>query len=158
MRVPASPPPTTSPPELAHLWYEVHKEVDELMRHTFPGYQHRIAWVVLRFIQRSPGITVSDLARRMGVAKSHVSKVVERLVAEDLVEKRSDRTDRRLQRLLISPRAAEWLARLSEQAGKSWRRVLAHIPPDEWLDVFRALHLLRSALEKTNQTWGAKRE
>ncbi|QDT52009.1 HTH-type transcriptional repressor NicR [Caulifigura coniformis] len=54
-------------------------------------------WVVLRLLHGSEPVNPSQLAERMGMTRGAVSKLVERLVRKQLVERLASRDDRRFQ-------------------------------------------------------------
>ena len=60
---------------------------------------------MLREIVREPGITVSELARRVALVKSYVSRSVDLLVHRGYVRKEPDPLDQRLIRLYATPAA-----------------------------------------------------
>lgn len=60
-------------------------------------------------------LPLSVLADRIGCVKSNVSQLVDRMVADDLVARRPDRTDRRLVRATVTRRGLAAYARASER-------------------------------------------
>ncbi|MGE5654683.1 MAG: MarR family winged helix-turn-helix transcriptional regulator [Bacillota bacterium] len=58
--------------------------------------------LLIRQVAKSPGITVSALAQRTGIAKSHVSRVIEGFAQQGYVVKTADSADQRLVRLTIT--------------------------------------------------------
>ncbi|MDR7301495.1 MarR family winged helix-turn-helix transcriptional regulator [Haloactinomyces albus] len=55
---------------------------------------------VIKYVQASPGITVSELARHLGMQQSNVSAAVRDLVERGLVARESSPADRRVTRLV----------------------------------------------------------
>src|SRR3982074_3896359 len=56
-------------------------------------------------VVESDGATSGQIARRLGVGLSTVTGIVDRLAEQDLVTRREDPDDRRLPRVLPTPRA-----------------------------------------------------
>jgi DNA-binding MarR family transcriptional regulator len=55
---------------------------------------------VIKQVLAAPGITVTELARHLGMQQSNVSAAVRDLVGRDLVARESNPTDRRVSRLV----------------------------------------------------------
>ncbi len=60
---------------------------------------------VMRQLHRTPGTTVSEMARQTGLAKSHISTTVESLAETGILEKRRDTKDQRLLRIYLTGKA-----------------------------------------------------
>lgn len=81
--------------------------------------------IVLRHVDRFPGIHPSDLAADLGLQPSNTSTAIRSLTRLGLVEKRADGADRRAVRLHLTPRGedvgarvrAEWAALLKPVVG-----------------------------------------
>lgn len=147
---------STPAAELSELWRQVSKEVRELFKESFRELQlPRLSWTILRHIMNDPGMTVSDLARSIDTAKGHVSNLVDHLTKDGLIEKQVDGSDRRLVRLIATPKAEQTIDRFTKQADNTWETLLKEMPDEEWQEVSRALRLLLSALERTNASIGA---
>lgn len=65
----------------------------------------RPQWHVLGGIRRQDGITQSELAGAIAMGKSPLGKVVDKLEAEGLIERRPDPNDRRANRLHLTEKA-----------------------------------------------------
>ncbi len=86
-----------------------------------------MAMFVLRIIQSSPGETVSDLARRAEIAKSHISNTVDLLGTKGFVEKRPDLQDRRLIHLYPTEKAQALGETILAEAHRSLSAVLDEV-------------------------------
>lgn len=85
-------------------------ELAHLMRTRFDqrARQHdmtRAQWVILYKLDRSPGLTQNDLAAMIEVEPITVARLIDRLEAKGLVERRHDPNDRRVWRLHLLPAA-----------------------------------------------------
>lgn len=141
---------SATPVEIAVLWWHVNREMRSLLQRV--GKECELppfSFMLLRHIKEEPGITLSELARRVGAAKSHISTTLEHLVREGYVEKRSDPSDQRIQRLHATEAARRFFARMGDRAQGVWAVVLEEYdgPSDE---VARFLTALLGALERAN--------
>lgn len=139
------------PAEIAHLWHHVNRQMHDLFRTTVQKYDlPSMAYPVLRHIQKEPGITVSQLSRRFGTAKSHISKIADQLMRENFIEKRTDPSDQRILRLYLTPSALRSLKGMGDRATKLWAAVLDELPENESEDLLRFLRKLLEALVQVN--------
>jgi DNA-binding MarR family transcriptional regulator len=97
---------------------------------------------VLRAVEVSPGCTVSDIARFLGLQSSNVSTTVRSLVGRGLLEKRADPDDRRSHRLHQTA-VAECNNRLIDEMWiRGVRNLLDGMSPDEAAQLAEAASLL----------------
>lgn len=131
--------------ELLYFGYShLTRAIDDRLAMQGLGRAHHRA---LYFIARQPGLTVSDLLRLLAITKQSLGRVINDLVARDLVQSTPGRADRR-QKLLSLTKAGlaleaslfedlrEQLARAYGQAGQNavsgfWQVLEGLIPQDE---------------------------
>lgn len=77
--------------------------------------------MILVRLWQSEGLTQSQLAEQMCVEPPTVTKMLQRLEREDLVERRADREDARVSRVFLTKRGRE----LQEPVFSSWAEVEA---------------------------------
>lgn len=137
---------------IADLWRQVNRDLHDRFKQLFRDFDlPPIALIFLREIDREPGVTISELARRSGTVKSHVSKLIEQLVQQGLLEKRPDPTDLRLLRIYMTTAAADQKAGLEQMSRTLWASVLVELPPSQVEQVADGLRLLLKALDQTRQ-------
>ncbi len=69
----------------------------------------RAQWVILVWLERKPGITQNELASLVEVEPITIARLVDRLEARGVVERRLDPRDRRVRRLHLTEAAAPLL-------------------------------------------------
>jgi len=62
----------------------------------------RAQWRVLLWIYRTPGVTQSELADTLEVQKASLGRMLDRLTDKDWIERRADKSDRRIRRVHLS--------------------------------------------------------
>jgi len=72
----------------------------------------RAQWAVLVQLQRHEGVSQSELALALDLAPISLARLIDKLTAAGLVERRDDASDRRIHRLYLTPKAAPKLERL----------------------------------------------
>ena len=73
----------------------------------------RAQWVILARLSRQPGLSQNELATICEVEPITVGRLVDRLEARDMVERRPDPTDRRVKRLHLLPAAEPVLVQIT---------------------------------------------
>ena len=89
----------------------------------------RAQWLVLTRLHRRPGASHSELAEMMEVEKATAGRMIDRLVANGWVERRSEPGDKRVKRVYLTPEAErvhKRIWRVAEEyrrnrAGRSFR-------------------------------------
>ncbi|MCE7029198.1 MarR family winged helix-turn-helix transcriptional regulator [Jiella avicenniae] len=86
----------------------------------YPGQDN-----VLIAIGKSDGITLRDLAEKLAVRPPTVTKTINRLVAQGLVEKRSSETDLRQSRAFLTDEGAALVEKVQKAQKSLERRALS---------------------------------
>jgi MarR family transcriptional regulator, transcriptional regulator for hemolysin len=73
----------------------------------------RAQWIILARLDRQPGMSQNELATICEVEPITVARLVDRLEARGMVERRADPSDRRVRRLHLLPAAAPILAEIT---------------------------------------------
>jgi len=121
----------------------------DLVRHAFSDAALAPpAFSMLRCVTAEPGVTVSDVARRTKMVKSHVSKTVDQLARDGYLEKQPDPSDHRLIRLYATPAGRGRVAETEVLVRRAWDEALANVPEEQLDEVVRGLRTLLKALDR----------
>ena len=105
-------------------------------------------WRVVRFIQNSGPVRISDVARRERSTMATVSTLVNRLVKQGLVNKEKDTSDARQSLLTVTPKGRslcnEWQDRLGEAVAEDF----ASLSLDELTVLAEALPVMRKLVSE----------
>jgi MarR family transcriptional regulator, transcriptional regulator for hemolysin len=85
----------------------------------------RAQWAVLFRLERAQGLKQSELADLLEVQPITLTRLIDRLCDNGLIERRSDPNDRRAKRLFLTPAAKPVMARLGAVTEKMMASVLA---------------------------------
>lgn len=88
-------------------------------------------WVVLRALFDGDGIKPSELAAKIGLTRGAISKLVDRLVAKDLVSVRRDARDGRAQVLTLRPSGRRLVPKLAALADDNDAAAFGHLDPGQ---------------------------
>ena len=97
-------------------------------------------------LAQSAPLGQAELARRLRLEKSTVSRLVGQLVGRDWVRRQPDPGDGRATRLALTPEGERAAARLAEARAVKFQRLIDAIPPAERESVLDALDALTVAL------------
>ena len=93
-------------------------------------------------------LTVSQLAKLLGVGKPTVSILVQQLVERDLVTRTEHATDRRHTIIRLSQKGAEIGAGRRKEREKQWQRWLSQLSDDELSALARGLNAIVAVVKK----------
>ncbi len=85
----------------------------------------RAQWIILSRLQRQPGMSQNEMAAICEVEPITVARLVDRLEARGLVERRSDPADRRIRRLHLLPAAQPILETINAARDTMSERITA---------------------------------
>lgn len=88
----------------------------------------RAQWGLLLRLSRNPGLSQKEVADLLEVEPISVARLVDRMAASGLVERRADEQDRRIWRLHLLPAATDMLAEINKQREILATMVTAEIP------------------------------
>lgn len=141
---------------MADRFEELHTLLRELNRgfHALAHgvWQRRVlpppSLAVLRHVFESPGLTVSEVSRQTGMAKSYVSRTVESLCRSGLLEKASDPADQRLVRIRPTPQARAEFQRMHAAVRDRFAAVISTLPEEKADALLDGLRALQAAVER----------
>src|SRR3954464_7051424 len=113
--------------------------------------QTRAQWAVLLRLERREGLKQSDLAEDLDIQPITLTRLVDRLCDNGLIERRPDPTDRRAKRLYLTPAARPLLDRISEQVEELAETVLAGVDPVDEALMIEHLNAVKENLRRVIQ-------
>ena len=115
----------------------------------------RAQWQVLSRLERSEGLKQAELAEMLDLQPITLTRLVDRLCANGLVERRADPDDRRAKRLFLTEEARPLMDRLAVFGEEIMGEVLAGIDAGEVKLLLgklgRAKENLREAIQKSSE-------
>ena len=110
--------------------------------------QTRAQWAVLLRLERREGLKQSDLAEDLDIQPITLTRLVDRLCDNGLIERRADPNDRRAKRLYLTPAARPLLDRIESQVEELAEKVLAGVDPAAVAVMLAQLGLARENLRQ----------
>ena len=112
----------------------------------------RAQWGILLWLERQPGISQKELAELLEVEPISVARLVDRLEARAMVERRPDPRDRRIWRLHLCPAAHPALREIHRHRATMARRLTSGIDPATLEAMTEALILMKTTLSHEPRT------
>ncbi|TQV81287.1 MarR family transcriptional regulator [Exilibacterium tricleocarpae] len=97
--------------------------------------QHDVTWpqwMVLNVLYHRLATTPAQVAANIGIDRSAITRLVDRLEKKGLVQRQHDGLDRRSIRLLLTERGSRLIHTLNDSANAHQRRFLEHLPSTEY--------------------------
>lgn len=107
----------------------------------------RAQWLILFRLRGRPGLTQRELAVLLEVEPISVGRLVDRLAARGLVERRADPADRRVWRLHLAPAAAPVLAEIDAARASFDAEATRGLGPEQRAAVIAALLHMKANLQ-----------
>jgi len=117
----------------------------------------RPQWRTLLSIARNEGTTQSEIAEMIEVERITLCRMVDRLSAAGLVERRADPQDRRVWRLHLMPKARSIVSKLNAIGAEIEEEILAALSPAELTILREMLIRVRAGLQPNEQDGKGKR-
>ena len=106
----------------------------------------RAQWGILIWLERQPGISQKELSELLEVEPITVARLIDRLEARGMVERRPDPRDRRIWRLHLRPQAYGVLHEIDQQRAEITRNLTAGIDQDDLAIMTEALLRMKATL------------
>lgn len=111
----------------------------------------RAQWAVLFRLDRSEGLKQSELAELLDLQPITLTRLLDRLADNGLIERRADPNDRRANRLFLTPAARPLLEQLSALGEDMMRSVLDRLDAKSRERLLRDLGLVKENLRAAIQ-------
>jgi len=118
----------------------------------------RAQWAVLVRIERTEGLKQSELAELLDLQPISLTRLLDRLADNGLIERRADPNDRRANRLYLTPAAKPLLGRLSELGADMMETVLEGLDEKSIERMLKQLVTLKDNLRRAISAKGQPQE
>jgi MarR family transcriptional regulator for hemolysin len=107
----------------------------------------RAQWAVLVRLQRCEGVKQSELAEALDLAPITLARLIDKLSATGLVERRDDETDRRANRLYLTEKATPTLEKLAGLGEAMLGKALAGLGAEQIAQLTAGLERIKANIK-----------
>ena len=111
----------------------------------------RAQWAILIWLERQPGISQKELAELLEVEPITVARLIDRLEARGIVERRPDPRDRRIWRLHLCAPAFPTLREIDKQRAEIMHMLAQGVDQDTLETMTQALLTIKTTLIRSAQ-------
>jgi MarR family transcriptional regulator for hemolysin len=109
-------------------------------------------WSVLAKLERTEGLKQTEIADLLEIQPITLTRLIDKLCESDLIERRSDDSDRRVKRLYLTPAARPLMARLAELRNELTETALAGLSSDDVRRLVGQLETVKDNVREAIQT------
>lgn len=114
----------------------------------------RAQWAVLAKVERTEGLKQAELADQMEMQPITLTRLIDKLCESDLIERRSDDTDRRVKRLYLTEASRPLMIKLSVLRNEITQSALTGLSSDEVRRLVGQLETVKDNLREAVQAAG----
>ena len=107
---------------------------------------------VIDTLYRKKELNMKELSQELGLAISTLTRILDILVRDDLVLRKSSTKDRRKVCVSLTEKGLELAHTLNACTQKFWDHVLHRIPDDKKQQIIQSIQLLNNALKDTDSS------
>ena len=135
--------------QLVELLHDINRSMGKYARDIFAEHDLPFSLLMIsKHIKAEPGITISQMARRTGIAKSHISNQIRKLEERGWVEKRPDVSDQRIIRLYLSGPGSDEMVLLGGKIRQQFSDLLSEIPQLRAQELVTDLAEIKKVIER----------
>ena len=121
-------------------------ERDQIKTHGFTSSQCYAMFEIFKV----GSLTMNELSEKMNLDSSTMTRVIDKLVRDKLVNRDRDNSDRRIVVVSLTEKGNKATTELSSSVNEYYRKIVKGIPSGEVLDVLQSVAKLLKAFEKAN--------
>jgi DNA-binding MarR family transcriptional regulator len=110
--------------------------------------QQAAQYRVLGVLMKAGPLPMSEVGKRLYISKPYMTVLVDTLIAQSLVERRSDPSDRRIIQIAITSQGKSHLKQSVNLYKKDLKEILSSLPEEDLSHLCQSLERLHSVLEK----------
>jgi len=107
----------------------------------------RAQWLVIARVHRRPGLSQSEVADLLEIEKASAGRLIDRMQAKGWLTRRADASDRRINRLHLTPAAEQLHATIWPIAEATVDDALGDLSPEERQRLTRLMTRVKSKLQ-----------
>jgi DNA-binding MarR family transcriptional regulator len=124
--------------------------VTKRLRHSFRKKTNLnpVSYYVLRLLCRYEMLSMSEIGNKLLMPKPHVTAQIDKLIAENMVERLFDPNDRRIINVKLTEKGKEDLKLISQEVSQEMRQLILTLDPQKRETMLNSSQQLRNILSE----------
>lgn len=101
-------------------------------------------------ILKSGSLTMNELSDKMNLDTSTMTRVIDKLVRDELIKRYRDEADRRMVLVTLTDKGIEAATKLNSSVNEYYKKIISSIPSGKTNEVLNAVSVLLKAFETAN--------
>jgi DNA-binding MarR family transcriptional regulator len=106
---------------------------------------------VMGMLTRHGSLNISRIGKWLGISKSNMTANIDKLIEENMVERKSDPNDRRVINVSLTEKGVEYMNRSWDEAHEAVKMRLSSLTIEEMDSLYTSLENIRIILSKLNE-------
>jgi len=107
-----------------------------------------ISWWVLKLVYRNEMLTMSEIGCRLQIPKPHVTAQIDKLIAENLVERLDDPNDRRIINIRLTEKGKENHDKIAQDVSEDMLQRIKQLDPQKIAELLESTQKVRAILNE----------
>jgi DNA-binding MarR family transcriptional regulator len=100
----------------------------------------------LRLLKKDQFISVGELAKKMGLSNSRLTRIIDGLVSKEVIKREINSDDRRVMEVTLTTEGIRMAESVKEKYYQSQSDIIEGIPKDKATQMLNSLEILKSAI------------
>ncbi len=92
------------------------------------------------YYENQPLSTIADQTK---ISRSQITAIIEALVKQGMVKRVTDEKDRRIKRVIFTPKGREIREKYLEAFEKNWNQKLSSLSPEEFEELYKSIETIK---------------
>jgi DNA-binding MarR family transcriptional regulator len=106
---------------------------------------------IMRLLEEESNLHVSEIGEKLQIAKAQMTKLIDKLVVLNIVERTADVTDRRTLNIALTPQGRMVLTENKHRIMSAVQEIVSSLPDEDLENLSLSLHILRGILLKAQR-------
>jgi len=107
-----------------------------------------VSWWVLKLVYRNEMLTMSEIGCRLQIPKPHVTAQIDKLIAENLVERLDDPNDRRIINIRLTEKGKENHDKIAQDVSEDMLQRIKQLDPQKIAELLESTQKVRAILNE----------
>lgn len=124
--------------------------VSKVLRHSIRTKTalNPVSWWVLKLVYRNEMLTMSEIGCRLQIPKPHVTAQIDKLIAENLVERLDDPNDRRIINIRLTEKGKENHDKIAQDVSEDMQQRIKQLDPQKIAELLESTQKVRAILNE----------